>query len=65
MHALHLNKEENEQIDRLLNTLLERYSSPCQEAFLLMASTYAVYLPERILAAVSKFRHHDDHDGTF
>jgi Fe(II)/alpha-ketoglutarate-dependent arginine beta-hydroxylase len=65
MHALRLTKEENEQIDRLLNVLTARYNSPCDEAFLLMANTYAVQLPERVLTAVNSFRYNDDHNGTF
>lgn len=65
MHNLHLTAEENEQIDRLLNTLLQRYKSPSEESFLLMASTYALHLPERLLLAVNRFRYTDDHNGTF
>jgi Fe(II)/alpha-ketoglutarate-dependent arginine beta-hydroxylase len=65
MHTLHLTAEENEQIDRLLNTLLQRYKSPCEESFLLMANTYALHLPQRLLMAVNRFRYYDDHNGTF
>jgi Fe(II)/alpha-ketoglutarate-dependent arginine beta-hydroxylase len=65
MQSLHLTVEENKQIDRLLNTLLQRYKSPSEESFLLMASTYALHLPERLLLAVNRFRYTDDHNGTF
>lgn len=65
MHTLQLTAQENEQIDRLLNTLLQRYKSPSEESFLLMANAYALQLPERLLLAVNRFRYTDDHNGTF
>lgn len=65
MYSLELTKEENGQIERLLQTLLQRYKSPSDEVFLLMANSYAVQLPERVLMAVNRFRYRDDHNGTF
>lgn len=65
MHTIHLTTEDNMQIERLLQTLVKRYKSPAEEAFLLMANTYALHLPERLLLAINQFRYSDDHNGTF
>ncbi len=64
-NALQLTAEENEQVDRLLHTLMQRYGTPCAEAFILRARTYAVQLPSRIIRSLNEFKYLDNHNGIF
>lgn len=65
MNAVALNPVESEQVNDLLQRLVNDYSSPCEEAFLLRAKTYAIQLPPRVLLRVNEFRCLDDHNGSF
>lgn len=64
-NGLRLELQENEQLNDLLDTLIRRYKSPCDEKFLLLARAYASQLPPRILTALNEFRCTDHHNGTF
>ncbi|MCB2407699.1 TauD/TfdA family dioxygenase [Hymenobacter lucidus] len=64
MYILELSLEENEQLDALLRMLMEKYSLPCEEAFLLRVRAYAAQLPQRILHSLSEFKYRENHNGT-
>ena len=65
MNTLRLSPAESAQVNDLLCTLANRYASPCEEAFLARARSYAVHLPAGILVGLNEFRCRDDHNGTF
>lgn len=64
MNILKLCQQENEQLNMLLDTLMEKYAFPCEESFLLRVRVYAVQLPSRILHSLSEFKYHENHNGT-
>lgn len=65
MRALQLNAKQSKDISDLLQTLVTRYHTPCEESFLVRAKAYAGELPPDILIALNEFRYRDDHNGTF
>jgi Fe(II)/alpha-ketoglutarate-dependent arginine beta-hydroxylase len=65
MNTLQLNSRENEEISELLSALMLKYSSPCDERFLLEARIISSELPARIVKELNHFRYSEDHNGTF
>lgn len=64
MNTFRLSPAESAQVNDLLCTLANRYASPCEEAFLARARSYAVHLPPGIIVGLNEFRCRDDHNGT-
>jgi Fe(II)/alpha-ketoglutarate-dependent arginine beta-hydroxylase len=63
MEILEINREENDNINVLLVSIMNTYSSPGEEPFLLNARTLAAGLPVRLLEILNRFRCSETNSG--
>lgn len=63
MNKIKLSKNENKQIDILIQELLNRFKSPSNKSFLIDIGIYANCLPKRIIRALNKFKYAEDNFG--